>query len=503
MADALACSHVSKSFGATRAVSNVTVTLHRGQVLALVGENGAGKSTLMKLISGELTPDTGSVEVAPPADGQGRPVAMVHQELSLFGNLTVAENLSLDRADSHLLVDERSSRAVARRTLDELGVAIDVDATVGDLTVGQRQLVEVAKAVSVPPTVLVLDEPTSSLEGPQVELLFAAVRRLSAAGTAVIFISHRMDELFALCDTVLVMRDGQQVDLGDLAERTRHSLVESMVGRETSSAYPPPLGSGDPAGAAPALAVEGVDAAGTLHDVSVGFPAGVVTGVAGLDGHGQSELAEVLAGAVVPDRGTVLRRGAPVRFSTPRDAVRAGIGYIAPDRRLDGLLADKSVGANVLLAAAPKAFRSGFVPPRRERETAGDVVSRLAVRCRSLLQPVSELSGGNQQKVLVGRWLVDESLEVLVLNDPTRGVDVGSRVQIYTVLRQLAARGVAIVLVSTDLQEVLGLSDQVYVMYAGRVTGRLDAAEATESAVMHLATGATGATGAMGQEQRA
>jgi len=484
---AVTCSRVSKSFGATRAVSDIDFFISPGEVLALVGENGAGKSTLMNMLSGGLAPDTGSITVAPPSGGHGRAVAMVHQELSLFDNLTVAENLELDRTGGRAFVSERQSREAVRRTLDGLGVSIDVDATVGDLTVGQRQLVEVAKAIAVPPSLLILDEPTSSLEAPQVELLFAAVRALSAAGTAVIFVSHRMEELFELCDRVLVMRDGKQIEFGDMAGYTRHSLVEAMVGRETTTFYPDrALKSLD---ATTEISLDNVSVGSALTDVTLDFPAGSITAIAGLDGHGQSELAEVLAGALKPTSGTVRMRGDAVRLASPRVAVRRGIGYIAPNRRLDGLLLDKSVSLNTTLAAAPRLFRSGIVSSAKERETVAGVVSRLAVKTSSLFQPIIELSGGNQQKVLIGRWLIYDKLQVLVLNDPTRGVDVGSRAQIYTVIRDLAERGVAVVLVSTDLQEILGLADEIYVMYSGRITGRLDAEGASESAVMHLATG--------------
>jgi ABC-type sugar transport system ATPase subunit len=481
------CSHVSKSFGATRAVADIDFFIDRGEILALVGENGAGKSTLMNILSGGLAPDSGTVTISGTDGGQARDVAMVHQELSLFDNLTVAENLELDRASGRAFVSERASREDVRRTLEGLGVSIDANKTVGTLTVGQRQLVEVAKAVAVPPALLILDEPTSSLEAPQVQLLFAAVRRLSAAGTAVIFVSHRMDELFELCDRVLIMRDGRQIEFGDLAAHSRNSLVESMVGRETTALY------ADRGGASPSAGIEigldDVSVGDVLTNVSLDFAGGRITAIAGLDGHGQSELAEVLAGALKPTSGSVRLRGDVVRLTSPRVAVRHGIGYIAPNRRLDGLLLDKSVALNTVVAAAPRLFRSGIVSTSKERETVARVMSRLSIKASSLFQPIIELSGGNQQKVLIGRWLIYDRLQVLVLNDPTRGVDVGSRAQIYAVIRELAERGVAIVLVSTDLQEILGLADQVYVMYSGRITGRLDAESASESAIMHLATG--------------
>lgn len=483
---AVTCESVSKSFGATRAVSDISFSIRAGEILALVGENGAGKSTLMNLLVGALDPDSGTIEIAEPSGDRGRRVAMVHQELSLFDNLTVAENLELDRPRAGALISERASRESAREVIDRLGVAVSVDATVGDLSVGQRQLVEVAKAVAIAPTLLILDEPTSSLEGPQVELLFAAVRRLAAAGTAVIFVSHRMEELFDLCDRLLVMRDGRQIEFGALAGHDRQSLVESMVGRETSTFYP------DRAAEIPSepeIALSGVGLRDRLHDIDLAIPAGAITAIAGLDGHGQGEIAEILAGARKPTSGTVTLRGETVRFAGPRAAVRRGVGYIPPNRRLDGLLLAKPVAANATLAASPRLHRGGLFSPRREGKVVRDLVSRLAVKASSIHQPVIELSGGNQQKVLVGRWLIFRGLRVLVLNDPTRGVDVGSRAQIYSVIRELAEQGVAVVLVSTDMQEILGLSDQIYVVYSGRITGRLDSADATESAVMHYAMG--------------
>ena len=482
---AVRCSGLSKTYGATRAVDDVSFEVAPGEILALVGENGAGKSTLMSMLAGITDPDEGTVEVAAASGALTRQVAMVHQELSLFPNLTVAENLELDREARGLFVAERASRRRAAEVVAGLGASIPVDATVGDLSVGQRQLVEVAKAIADPPVLLILDEPTSSLEGPQVELLFAAVRRLAAAGSAVIFVSHRMDELFTLCDRLLVMRDGRRVEFGPLAGHDHDSLVRSMVGRETSTVFPEPTGTpGD-------VEIELRDVG--LHDVLVSADlvvrAGMVTAIAGLDGHGQAQVAEVVTGARRPVRGDLLVRGRSVRFASPRSAVARGIGYIPPDRRLEGLLLDKPITTNASLVAGRRISGSPVHRPRRERSAVAAVADRLAVKARALTQDVGELSGGNQQKVLVARWLLVDDLRVLVLNDPTRGVDVGSRLQIYAAIRELTARGVAVLLVSTDMQEILGLSDVVYVMYDGRVTGRLDRADASEDAIMRLAVG--------------
>lgn len=486
---AVTCEHVSKSFGATKAVSDVSFAIMPGEVLALVGENGAGKSTLMNMLADSLAPDSGTIRIAPRL-GLARSVAMVHQELSLFANLTVAENLELDAREGRrrALVSEARSRAVARRVIAELGADIPIDAAVGTLSVGQQQLVEVAKAIAVAPALLILDEPTSSLEGPQVDLLFAAVQRVKEQGTAVIFVSHRMEELFRFCDTALVLRDGKRVEAGPLSSYTRERLVAAMVGRETETFYPPRAHASTVA-SPPAIALEHISTGGIVADVSIDFPAGRVSAIAGLDGHGQSEIAEIVAGARRPTAGRLRVAGEPVRFRSPRQAIAHGIGYIPPNRRLDGLMIDKSVASNVTLAAGHRLHPSGLYSGRTEKSTVSSVISRLAIKCSSLFQPVGELSGGNQQKALVGRWLVYRGLKALVLNDPTRGVDVGSRAQIYAVIRRLAEDGVAVVLVSTDMQEILGLSDQIYVMYSGAVTGRLDTETATESDVMHLAVG--------------
>ncbi len=325
---AVTCEHITKSFGATRAVRDVTFSLRPGEVLALVGENGAGKSTLMNLVAGVMHPDEGTVAIARPAGQLVRPVAMVHQELSLFGNLTVAENLEIDRRSGGVVVSEQASRERSRAIVRDLGIEIDVDSTVADLSPGQRQLVEVAKAISAPPTVLILDEPTSSLEGPQVELLFAAVRRLAERGSAVVFVSHRMDENFALCDRVLVMRDGAQVTFGDLTDHTRDSLVEPDGGPGNR----PPLSRarrggprrGPRDGAARRVRRH------APHRCDDDRPGGGGHGRRGTEGHGQSVLAEVLAGALRPRSGHVLVGGSQVRLTSPRAAVRRGIGYIPP-----------------------------------------------------------------------------------------------------------------------------------------------------------------------------
>lgn len=484
------CEGLSKSFGATHAVSDISFSLHAGEILALVGENGAGKSTLMNLISGSISPNKGQIVITPMADKDYKLVSMVHQELSLFDNLTVSENLQLDSNSSELFINEKSSRDRAQEIISRLGINVSVDSRVGDLSVGQRQLVEVAKAVGVAPTLLILDEPTSALENDQVEILFTAVRRLRDLGTAVIFVSHRMHELFELCDKLLVMRDGRQVEFGSIAGHTPKSLAESMVGRQSSELYPArpdvELKSRDEL---PFVELRNLSIEGYLYEISLKIRPGRVTAIAGLEGHGQGVIAELLAGARKHSSGSLLLFGKETNLHSPRDAVGKGIGYVPPNRRLDGLLLEKSVSANVLLAAAPRLSPGGFSNLKKERSIVNKLVSRLEVKTTSTEQSVIELSGGNQQKVLVGRWLIYPGLRALILNDPTRGVDVKSRSQIYSVISELADGGVAVVLVSTDMQEILGLSDEVYVVYSGHITGHLMASEADENSIMRHSMG--------------
>jgi ABC-type sugar transport system ATPase subunit len=489
----LECRAISKRFGATQAVREVSFVLASGEVLALVGENGAGKSTLMNLIAGALTPDSGSVLLdgaAVPAGATARRaagVAMVHQELSLFGNLTVAENLLLGAEPGGLLrVDDRALRARVAGMLAEFGLDLPPDAPVASLSPAHRQLVEIVKAVAAKPQVLILDEPTSSLENPQVDLVERATRRLASTGTAVVFVSHRLDELFRFCDTVLVLRGGEPVARGSIGEFDHDRLVTSMVGRPVATLYP----SRDPAEPEPVPALELDRVSGhRVHDVSLTAYAGRIAGIAGLEGHGQGTVAEIVAGVRQPSAGTVRLAGRPVRFADPRQAVRAGVGYVPPDRRTDGLMLALPLARNITVTADRAVHGGSLVRGRREARAVRDVVARLALRCASLDQPVSELSGGNQQKALFGRWLLHQRLRLLVLNDPTRGVDIGARAEIYQTLRRLTDDGVAIVLVSSDMQELLGLADEIYVMYTGRVTGQVSGGSATEEEIMALAVG--------------
>ena len=492
----LECRHVVKRFGSTVAVNDVSLQFPAGQTLGLVGENGAGKTTLLSIIAGELRPDEGTIVVegaersfgsAYEAREQG--IAIVHQELSLFPDLTVAENVAMGREPTAAgrFIDLARLHTTVREVVDKLEVPIDVDRLARTLSPSHQQLVEIAKALYWDPRVLILDEPTSSLESHEVEVLHRIVQRLNASGTAIIFVSHRLDEVFAFTQRVAVMRDGRLVDSGPTGSYTRASLPAKMVGREITQVYPERREPRQQE--APVLELCNVSA-GPVRDLSLEIKPGSIVGIGGLEGQGQHELAEVVAGVRQVESGTMRVRGKEVTLRSPRDAIRLKIVYVPPDRRTSGLMLPLSIKENTAIAALSWFDKLGFVPGGQERRRVLDVVKQLHLRYARLSQPVSDLSGGNQQKVLFARWLLVPSVQLLVLDDPTRGVDMGARAEVYGLLRQLTDQGISVLLTSTDIMELLGLSDVIEVMYEGRIVGSVDAREATEEDIMQLATGA-------------
>jgi ABC-type sugar transport system ATPase subunit len=451
----------------------------------------------MSVIAGELEPDDGAILVdgerkrfRSASDARRSGVAIVHQELSLFPDLTVAENIALGHEPTRpfAFVDNAKLRASVGETLGFMGVQdLELDRLVTDLSPSSQQLVEIAKALHSRPKVLILDEPTSSLGVQEVGLLRECVRRLTAGGASIVFVSHRLDEVFDFAEDVCVMRDGSLVARGALGEYTRDSLVTKMVGREVEQVYPEHGGGADE-GMPPLMELSGVSG-GPVRDLSLSLRPGSIVGIGGLEGQGQHAVAEMAAGIRQPEEGAIRLEGREVRFSAPRDALRRGIAYVPPDRREGGLMLPRSVSENIALAALRRLHPRGWIREPREEAQIGPVVDRLRLRYDRLSQPVGELSGGNQQKVLFGRWLLIQHLRLLVLDDPTRGVDVGARAEIYALLSDLTARGVSVLLISTDIMELLGLADVVHVMYEGRLTGTLPAAQATEEEVMRLAAG--------------
>jgi ABC-type sugar transport system ATPase subunit len=489
------CRQLTKRFGHTVAVRQTTLKLYPGQVLGLVGENGAGKTTLLSMIAGEVRPDGGTILVdgeeknlgsAHQARAEG--IAIVHQELSLFPHLTVAENVTMGREPRKGgLIDVDVLNRSAEAVLARLGMGLDVRQFVAQLSPAEQQMVEIAKALYWDPRVLILDEPTSSLESQEVSTLGGIVRALAAeGGHCVLFVSHRLDEVFELTDTTAVMRDGEVVAVHPTSTLARDQMVALMVGRAIDQVYPEQVASD----VAPRTVLElQMASSGPVKDLSLKITSGVILGIGGLEGQGQHALAEIVAGARSLESGVMLVDGKEVRFKNPRDAIKRKVVYVPPDRRFSGLMLPLSVKNNVALAALGRLSALGFMRNRMERRRVIDTMQRLRLRYARLSQSVSELSGGGQQKVLFGRWLMLPDLQVLVLDDPTRGVDIGARAEIYTLLRELALRGVGILLISTDLMELLGISDVIHVMYEGTIVGTVPAHEATEEVIMRLATG--------------
>jgi rhamnose transport system ATP-binding protein len=483
---------VSKRFAATQALDDVSLELRSGEVHALVGENGAGKSTLVKILAGVHQPDSGTlwldgVETVlhGPAHARSLGIAVVHQEPRLFPDLTVAENVFLGHAPAGRLgsIDWGGMRRAAKALFDELEVQFDVGAPVRGLSMADQQLIEIAKSLSVDARVLILDEPTASLSAHEVERLFTIVRQFRARGVAILFVSHRLEEVFALCDRATVFRDGRHVITADTASLSTADLVRHMVGRAVSLFPKVEAPIGDTL-----LEVRGLTRGMVFRDVSFELRAGEILGLAGLVGAGRTEVARVIFGIDRPEGGEMRLGGVPVTFDSPSAAMHAGIAYVPEDRHQDGLVLDFSITSNVTLPILPRLFPGLFVRGSRERVIADRYADQLRIRTTGVGQAVSALSGGNQQKVVLAKWLASEP-RILILDEPTRGIDIGAKVEVHRIISELAATGLGILLISSDLPEVLAMSDRILVMHEGVVTAELGRADATEESVMFAATG--------------
>jgi ribose transport system ATP-binding protein len=486
---------IRKSYPGVVALDGVDLDLHGGEVHVLLGENGAGKSTLMKVISGAVRRDAGTIECegepvdfAGPREAQARGIGIIYQEFNLVPELTAAENILLGREPRLApgIIDQRRLVREAQRQLDELGVAIDARERVARLGVAQQQMVEVAKALSLQARVLIMDEPTSALTTQEIGELFAAIRGLKAKGVALVYISHRMEELFAIGDRVTVLRDGRHVGTRRIGETDAGELVRLMVGRELRDQFP--RRTAEPG--EEALRVAGLGRKGVLHDVSFALRRGEIVGIAGLMGSGRTELARAIFGADRIDAGTVTVRGVPRRIASPREAIGLGLGFLTEDRKRQGLVLVGSVTENLSLPSMRKFARGGVLRPGEERRCAERRVAELRVKTPGVGERVMNLSGGNQQKVVLGKWL-ETAAEILIFDEPTRGIDVGAKFEIYQLMNQLAARGAAILMISSDLPEVLGMSDRVLVMRGGRIVAEFDRVAATQEAVLGAALGNT------------
>ena len=485
---------ISKSFPGVRALQDVQFRLEAGEVLVLVGENGAGKSTLMKILSGIYEKDAGTiridgreVEIAGPAEAQQLGISIIHQEMNLMPDLTVAQNIFLGREPRRgPMLDEKALNRSTAQLLADLGIPLDPKRRVADLTVAAQQMVEIAKALSFDARVLIMDEPTSALTDTEVETLFGLIDSLRASGTGIVYISHRMEELRRLADRVTVLRDGQYIGSLERSEIDVPTIIEMMVGRVLETSTRPELP--ETASHEVVMKVEGLSTRSLLKDVSFELRRGKILGFAGLMGAGRTETARAVIGADRTVSGTVEVHGQPVRIRQPADAVRHGIGYLSEDRKTLGLMLEQSVTSNTIAASYDR-FTGlfGIVDDRRARRVAARYVEELRTRTPTVDQPVKLLSGGNQQKVVLAKWLVRDC-EILIVDEPTRGIDVGAKEEIYRLLQRLAAEGKSIIVISSELPEVLRLSHRIVVMANGRVQGTLDSAEATQNSIMELAT---------------
>ncbi len=483
----------SKSFPGVQALSGVDFELRQGEVHALVGENGAGKSTLMKLIGGIHTMDHGrilvdgdDVVIDDPASARDAGISVIHQEFHLTPALTVAQNIFLGREPRRggMFLDEALLNQRASELFEELGIPMDVRAEVSTLSVAQQQLVEIAKALSFNARVLVMDEPTAALNHAEVNTLFDIIRQFRSPRTAVVYISHRLEELRVIADRITVLRDGHGIEILRTEDTSTDEVISLMVGRALTDNTRPTT---DAVSTDPVLQVRGLSTKPLLRDVSFDLHRGEILGFAGLMGAGRTEVARALVGADPSTAESVHVNREPTSIRHPADAVELGIGYLSEDRKRYGLMLNQDVRANIMLASLPQHTTGGFVRDRAGRRTAADMVDSLRIKTHSLGQTTRNLSGGNQQKIVLGKWLARDC-DILVVDEPTRGIDVGAKEEIYDLLNALAARGTSIIMISSELEEVLRMSHRIAVMCAGRITAVLDNAAADQETIMEHAT---------------
>jgi rhamnose transport system ATP-binding protein len=489
----LALEGATKSYGAVQALRDGTLALRPGEVRALVGENGAGKSTLVKLLAGVIRLDAGRmlvdgepVDFHSPISARDAGIAVIYQEPTLFPDLSVAENVVMGRhpLGAGRRIDRGAMGRQVQELLDRLGVRLDAERPVRGLSIADQQIVEIAKALSFDARVLIMDEPTAALSGPEVERLFAVVKTLREEGAGVLFISHRLDEVFTICDTVTVMRDGAVVHDAWIADMTPDDMVKRMVGRELSALFPKQ----DAEIGEPVLSVHRLTREGVFFDVSFEVRAGEIVALAGLVGAGRSEVARAIFGIDKPDAGHVEVSGRRLPSGRPLTAMRAGIGFVPEDRRQQGLVMDLSVARNATMTRMGALSRLGLINNAAEDRLAGEWAKRLQLKFHRLSDPAGFLSGGNQQKVVLAKWLATEP-KLLILDEPTRGIDVGTKSEVHRLMSELASRGVAVLMISSELPEVLGMADRVLVMHEGRLTAELSREEADEESVIRAATG--------------
>ncbi|WAJ28872.1 sugar ABC transporter ATP-binding protein [Antarcticirhabdus aurantiaca] len=485
---------ISKGFPGVKALTDVSLDVAAGEIHALVGENGAGKSTLTRVIAGVFQPDAGTVRFdgretvwKGPGDAKRHGVHVIYQEFVLFPHLSVAENIFVghERRNRLGLIDHGRTRRDAKELLARFGIDIDPEALVRDLSVADQQMVEIAKALVHDVKLLILDEPTAVISGREVDVLFDRLRRLKQQGVAIVYISHRLEEIFALCDRVSVLKDGNHVATRTIDEVTRDQLIALMVGRNLAELFPVRRSAKAPGPVV--VAARNVEVSGRVRGASIELRAGEITGLAGMVGAGRSELALAMFGAIPMRSGSLVVDGREVSGLSPRRAIDLGIGLVTEDRKGQGLAMLLDVAANVSASTLNEFGRGWRFDRAREKRVAEQEIASYRIACRGPSTPVSVMSGGNQQKVLVARW-ARTSTRLLILDEPTRGVDVGAKTEIYRIMHELADRGVAVLMISSELPEIVGMSERVVVMREGVVTGELSKSEISEEAVVELAT---------------
>lgn len=486
--------NLSKRFGNTLALKNVSLDIRRGEVLALVGENGAGKSTLIKILSGVYQRDSGAillnggpVEIESPRKAEELGIAVIHQEIPMVSNMSVAENFFLGREPLRGelgLIDWGTAFEETSRTLRSLGVDIDVRARVRDFGLGHQQMVAIARALSQNAALVIMDEPTSSLTGHESERLFDIINELKNQGITVIYISHRIEEVFRLTDRIAVMRDGELLAILNTHETNPDEVLKLMVGRQLKERYPKkkvPIRE-------EILFVNGLTRGKHVRNCTFSARKGEIVGFFGLVGAGRTELARLVFGADEADSGTVTLAGKAINLRSPRAALEAGICMVPEDRKAEGLILKMCIRENMTLPSLDRFTKYGFLNANRERNLVRETINSIGVRCSGTEQRVSHLSGGNQQKVVIGKWLLSD-FDVIIFDEPTRGIDVGAKVEIYNLITELVSEGKCVIMISSEIEEVLGMCDQIIVMHEGEIVARFPRDQATAEKVMYYATG--------------
>ena len=484
---------IDKAFGSNQVLKNAGFFLEDGEIHALMGENGAGKSTLMKILTGVYTKDAGTVLVdgkevtyKSPQEAEKAGIVFIYQEMNSLFDLTVEENLFMGKeiTKGFGICDKKTMRAKAREVMEKMGVNIDVGAVMSELSVGQQQMVEICKALMADAKVLIMDEPTAALTQSETEVLFQVINSLREKGVSIVYISHRMEEIFELCDRITILRDGEYVGTRYIKDINMDDIVQMMIGREIGERYPKReshIGE-------EVLRVEGLSHEKYFKDVNFSVRAGEVLGVSGLMGAGRTEIMHSIFGSMPIISGKIFIEGKEISIKNPRQAIAAGIGFITEDRKTEGLLLEKSIAENIEVCNLGKVSSKGVLNAAKRSEIVKRGIEEFRIRCFGPDHECNNLSGGNQQKVVLAKWIYTDP-KILILDEPTRGVDIGAKKEIYNVINDMAAKGVAVIMVSSELPEVLGMSDRIMVVHEGHVTGIIDGACADQAKVMTLATG--------------